>query len=209
MAAPYSYNPFFGPPPDPNDPRAMMNQVVQDSMMRPRAASAITPQRSMFNGQGPLMSLEGHAALAAAPKLAGGTRVTVEAYPIEESANLADHMFIQYDDGRDQYIYRGGDRPPWLHAQVTPADQSPDYGRGKRTLYETFLPGVPAQQSIRPAQADAQRINDAGIPYGFVQENSNSLVGDFTERQYGRRVGDGHTWGYAPLPVFGPTNPIW
>jgi len=230
MVRPYSYNPFLGPPPpDPGDPQTMMRQAAQDAMVQPRAAAAITPILGAFHGQGPLMSLQDHAALEMAPKLpvagppplrpSDGTHVTIEAYPAQAGLP-ADHMFADYDDGATRYIYRGGDRVPWLHAQVDPAAQSPDYGKGERALYSTFLPGVTADQAVAPARIDAQQNNDAHRLYGYTVTNSNSLIGDFTQKQFGRRVGDARTWGYDkpleppgvdPIPpgMYRPTNPIW
>lgn len=216
MAAPYSYNPFFGPPPpDPNDPRAVMNQVVQDSMARPRAA--------MFGGP-PLLSPEDLGVLENAPRILPssprGTTVKIEAYPVPESFGHADHMYADYDDGQTHDIYRGGDRVPWLHAQVDPSVQSPDFEKGERTLYQTFLPRVSADDAVQAARADAQQNNDAWRLYGYDRSNSNSLMGDFTQRQFGHRVGDKRTWGYDtplgqpavdPIPpgMYRPTNPIW
>jgi len=118
-----------------------------------------------------------------------------------------DHMFVEYDDGREQYIFRGGPAGPFLSAKVTPARQSPDYGRGERVLYRGELPGQTAREAIRPAQAMARQVNGVGQPYLVLGSNSNSVVGDLTARQLGRRVGDRQTPGYRPssLP---PNLPI-
>lgn len=87
---------------------------------------------------GPLMSLRAYASLAAAPRKAQppGTRVTVRSFDIfsdmferatgrelpESVKKIApDHMFTEYDDGREQYIFRGGEKNLRLEAQVDPA----------------------------------------------------------------------------------------
>jgi hypothetical protein len=133
-----------------------------------------------------------------------GTRVQVKAYPVKVMgipAFGAHHQFTEYDDGQEGYIYRGGPSIHGLHAQVTPAQESPDYGRGERVLFETFLPDVPAREAIKPAQRTAARIEASGAPYGVFNSNSNSAVGDQTEAQFGRRVGDARTPGWSRPPL--------
>jgi hypothetical protein len=173
------------------------------------------------------MSLEDRAALASAPKR-NGTTVTVESYPVGPPWDPAEHMYAEFDDGRDSYIYRGGPDPDLrLGASVVPAHLSRDFGRGRRVLYQSFLPDVSATQAIQPAQADAAQINRSEHPYLGVTSNSNSVIGDFTARQYGQRVGNGPlhafrgwTPGYAydlpdpgvdqiPTGMYRPTNSIW
>jgi hypothetical protein len=197
MAQPF-YNPFLGPPPtDPNDMAAMMRRSVQDSLLQPPEAQ-LKPAEHMFRGQGPLLSLSDQAALEKAPKLPG-TTVTVEAYPVGPSFDPANHMYVQFDDGKDSYIYRGGPGADGrLSAGVVPAHLSRDYGKGQTPMYQTFLPNQSAEQAIAPAQAAADRINRSDNPYGVVTSNSNSVVGDYTAQQYGHRVGQG------PSGVLGP-----
>jgi hypothetical protein len=190
MAAPYSYNPFLGPPPpDPNDLAARFRRETPDMVRQPPATRLGPPPANPFHGQGPLMSLGDQAAVEKAPKLPG-TTVTVEAYPVGPSFDPANHMYVQFDDGRERYIYRGGPNSDGsLGAGVVPAHLSRDYGKGQ-DLYQTFLPNVSAVQAIRPAQADADRINGSDNPYAALTSNSNSIVGDYTARQYGHRVGN-------------------
>ena len=169
----------------------------------------------------PLMTLREYAALEAAPKKAphAGTRVTVRSFdvlsdnlakatghplPSFVKARLPDHMYTEYDDGREQFIFRGGPSGGKLKVQVDPARQSPDFGRGDRVLYETFLPGVTARDAKRPAERSAAWINRSGTLYGGPIANSNLAVGDQTEVQFGKRVGDHQTWGWRDGPRFAP-----
>jgi hypothetical protein len=157
-----------------------------------------------------------HAALLLAPKKPApkpsgpGTTVTVRAYPVAVSANLKDHMFESYDDGRSQYIYRAGpDWPnsPFIRAQATPAPQSPDYGKGTRVIDQEFLPGLPAKVAFHSAEQDARAVNRRHPVYGVIDSNSNSVAADHWRRKFGRTPGDELTPGYLttprPLP-FGP-----
>jgi hypothetical protein len=151
-----------------------------------------------------------------------GTHVTVRSYDVISNmlgkhgyelqpwakAIAPDHEFVEYDDGRERYIYRGGPRKGRLTADVTPAERSRDNGRGERVLYSTFLPGVPAREAIKPAQTVGREIRASRQPYLVFDSNSNSAVGDVTERQFGRRIGDGHTPGHLPPPLYPMTTPI-
>lgn len=170
---------------------------------------------------GPLMPLRAYTSRAAAPRKtpAPGTRVTVRSFDIASDylskttgqelppwakRLTADHMYTEYDDGREQYIFRGGESHGRLDAQVDPARRSPDYGRGDRVLYETFLPGVAARDAKRPAERSAAWINRSGTLYGYAIANSNMAVGDQTEIQFGKRIGDDQTWGWKDGPRFAP-----
>lgn len=113
-------------------------------------------------------------------------------------------MYTEYDDGREQYIFRGGPSGMQLKAQVDPARRSPDYGRGDRLVYETFLPGVTAAQAKRPAERTAAEINRSGTVYGGFWSNSNLAVGDQTQAQFGHRVGDRETPGWRDGPRLRP-----
>lgn len=141
------------------------------------------------------MSIKDHLDLARAPKKPG-TQVTVWAYSAVFRGSPKDHMYVEYDDGREQYIYRGG--PSWhgVHAQVTPARESPDYRKGERVLYRTDLPGVTAKDAIKPVQAEAGRVERSRAPYGVLTSNSNGVVADGTQAQFGFRVGDRDTPGW-------------
>jgi hypothetical protein len=221
---PISYNPFLEPPPA-NDLRSRMARIVEDAVSSPRATALVQPRVSASGRRGPLISLEDRISLANAPKL-DGTRVSVKAYPVGPSFDPFQHMYAEFDDGRDSYIYRGGPDPDArVGAGVAPAHLSRDFAKGERVLYETFLPGVPAREAIKPAQADADRINRSGDPYLGVTSNSNSVIGGYTDRQFGHRVGDAWTPGYRydlpdhpeippgvdPVPpgVYRATTPIW
>ncbi|MGA0604954.1 hypothetical protein ACO2Q0_03055 [Phenylobacterium sp. VNQ135] len=140
------------------------------------------------------MTIDEHIALADAPKRPG-TRVTVRAYDTPWPGR-DEHMYTEYDDGREQYIYRGGPSLHGVHAQLTPARESPDYGKGGRVLYRTDLPGVTARTAIGPAQAEGERIERSGAPYRVFYSNSNGVVADGTEAQFGIRVGDERTPGW-------------
>jgi hypothetical protein len=219
--APDYSNPFLASP-------------VADFDQRPAALDAVQApvSSSPTFDDGQLLTPAEQLRLASAPNRQTGTEVTVFARPVGISGGAADHMFTQFNDGQEQYIFRGGPNwaeggPHWsdVHAQVDPATKSPDYDYDSRVLYRTFEPGMSARDAIRPAQDTATRINDAHAPYEIVGSNSNSVVGDFTQGQFGTRVGDGRTWGYtdhlvprsaaatgsAP-PVAGTypmTQPIW
>ncbi|MBS0359827.1 MAG: hypothetical protein JSR98_00495 [Proteobacteria bacterium] len=161
--------------------------------------------------QGILLSPGEQAALAGAPKLTPSTEITVRAKPVDQVGGLADHMFETFDDGHDRYIFRGGPSGPFLHAQVDPMEQSPDYGADSRVLYRQVLPGQTATQAVAPARAEAARINNSGAYYAGIGSNSNSVIGDFTSRQYGKRVGDSRTVGYKKgfSPPLAPFDPFW
>jgi hypothetical protein len=192
---------------------ALMAAFLKGNLPGPSAPSPLP--------SGPLMSLRAYASLTAAPRKAQprGTRVTVRSFDIfsnmlEEATGhelpepikkiLPDHMYTEYDDGREQYIFRGGEKDFRLEAQVDPARQSPDYGRGERLLHETYLPGVAARDAKRPSERSAAWINRSGTLYGYPIANSNMAVGDQTEVQFGKRVGDDQTWGWKDGPRFAP-----
>jgi len=173
---------------------------------RPDLSGALQPPGGPSAAGGPLLSLSEWAALATAPRRPPGTEVTVRAKPVYIAGwpTGADHMFETFDDGSGRYIYRGGPRGPSLHAQVDPADLSPDFNAESRVLDRRFLPGVSAAEAIKPAQADAARLNRLDPLYGILGSNSNSVIGGFTKSQYGRRVGDRRTWGYDTDPIVVP-----
>lgn len=148
------------------------------------------------------------------PSRQNGTWVRVKAYDIAgqnggpASKQHPDHMFIEYDDGNRQIIARGGPSAQGkqffvdhltgrltVKAEVGPAETSPDYRRGERLLYETFVPYKSAQEVSEVARQEMRRVNQGRDRYG-ADRNSNSYVGNVTERQFGRRIGDDQTWGY-------------
>jgi hypothetical protein len=163
--------------------------------------------------QGILLSPQEQGALAAAPQRPPGTEITTRADNVHVLGipTWADHMYDTFDDGHAQYIYRGGPNGLLLHAQVDPANLSPDYGAGGRVVSRTFVPGKTAAEAVAPARAAAAQINSSGAPYQAVRSNSNSVIGDFHARQYGTPVGDGRTWGYDTgfAPPFVPLDASW
>jgi hypothetical protein len=191
---------------------ALMARMLDGRVAMPTANSI---------GTGPWLTLKDYVALAKAPRR--NTQVTVRSFDVpsgwskaltgrplkpDVKAHSPDHMFVEYDDGQEQFIARGGPRGVFLNAQINPARRSPDYGRGERVLFQTTLPGQSARRAIRPAQEAARQINGSGQPYLVFGSNSNSFVGDLTEAQFGRRIGDIQTPGYRPWPL--PTSsPVW
>lgn len=144
-----------------------------------------------------------------------GTRVRVKAYDILQNKYGAppwftigpDHMFVEYDDGREQLIARGGPSGEprrfvrdglagqlRTRAEATQARDSRDHGAGQRVVFETFVPNRTARDVARPAYAEAARVNRADNLYGGGV-NSNSFAADVIEDTFGRRVGDWQTWG--------------
>jgi hypothetical protein len=160
------------------------------------------------------LTVEEQLMMAQAPRKAPGTQVTVRSYPAIVPFDPFHHMYTEYDDGAEQYIYRGGPSRHGLHAQVTPASESPDFRHGTRVVDETFLPDVSARQAIRSPRRTAERIEGSGAPYLGLWSNSNSAVGEQMEDQFGRRVGDLRTPGMyghptRPQRLYPMTQPIW
>ena len=179
-----------------------------------------SPGASPFSG--PLMSVHEYAKLATAPRKAParspaqvgerpgvpGTLVTMRAKPIPAVRNQADHMWVEFDDGRQQLIARGG---PDSHnaemfasgmlndlsvmGQVDRAENSPDYRQGRRVMAERFLPNITADAAATDARRHAAGVNGRANRYG-AERNSNGFAADVYERISGERVGDGRTWGY-------------
>lgn len=174
---------------------------------------APAPVRSPALANGPVLSLRDLSALQKAPRRGPETTVTVRAYDIPGRRGVAgrvtpDHMYVEYDDGREQIIARGGPSgqgPEFarqlltddLHVvgEVTPARESRDYGRGERVLFRGRLPGVTAQAAAEPARRLAERLRDDPRRYRG-DSNSNSFVGDVIEPTFHVRPGDRQTWGW-------------
>lgn len=157
------------------------------------------------------------AVLKIAPKKQGqaGTTVRVESYDIAHQkwgwprSRLPDHAFITYDDGREKIIARGGPSSegllPFIReglagklrttAEVTPARESKDFGRGERLLAQTFIPGRTAREAAQQAHQAAEKANRGNNLYGYGV-NSNSYMADAAEPTFGRRIGDRTTPGY-------------
>lgn len=194
----------------------------------PAPDNSIPIEPTPFPQQGPLMTLADWAALASAPRRPAGTEVSVRATPIRQLGGLKDHMFVQYDDGQNQLIARGGPSKEgaqfWpgifngtnrVTAGVTPAALNKDYGAPYRTIASTFLPGIAADRAAAPARKHAEGVDHGGNPYGPFS-NSNSYAADVGEPILGWRPGDDRTPGYkshlsndvAPgIDFFGPLWP--
>ena len=161
---------------------------------------------------GPLMSLRAYASLTAAPRKAPiqGTMMRVRAYDIPWLIGSDEHMYTEYDDGAESYIFRGGPTVRGLAARVDPAPASPDFGRGGRILYQQLMPGIPARDAKIPAERFRDRINRENLPYLGWVSNSNYAASRQVEDQTGYRPGDDLTPGWAPslLPV-APSQPPW
>ena len=139
----YSANPFLPSPPPAGfipapDPGGFLSSVGDANPFQ----------------SGILLSPQELAALAQAPRRAPRTEITVRAKNVHAPFGIPtpyDHMFETFDDGQDQYIYRGGPQGLLLHAQVDPLEQSPDYGADSRVLSRRYLYGKSAAQAVRPA----------------------------------------------------------
>jgi len=161
----------------------------------------------------PELSAQTHAKLTRAPRRPEGTNVTVYSYDVPRAAGklgerTPDHMYVQYDDGREQVIARGGPSASGLgyflgaqndtlriKGEVTPARRNRDFGRGERVMFRGFLPGMTAQQASEGARKTAAELERAPRAYRATGTNSNSFVGDVIEPQFGVRPGDRQTWG--------------
>jgi len=181
-------------------------------------AFAPAPPDPFPSSGSPLMSLRDWAAMASAPRRPPGTEVTVQASRISSDSGSGglpwvgrhfgpDHMFVEFDDGTTPLIARGGpsisgadfpgsviDGRNRVTARVDPAALSPDNGAGYRTLARTFIPGVTADQAAAAARRHAEGVNRGGNAYG-ADSNSNSYAADVAQPIFGRRPGDGKTWG--------------
>jgi hypothetical protein len=146
-----------------------------------------------------------------------GTIVSVWAKPVHQVHDNADHMWVSFDDGRKEYIARGGpnghndaDRAASallddlsVMGQVDLAQHSPDFGQASRLVDRTFLPGVSADAAAADARHHAAGVNRGGNPYDWTR-NSNSFAADVFERKAGRRPGDFMTPGYETRLTEGP-----
>lgn len=148
----------------------------------------------------------------------GGTRVQMRAFDIFESKlgvelpdwlekRLPDHAYVQYDDGRDRIIARGGPSKGKgfvadglggrlrVVSEVQPAERSVDSGLGTKLIDETFIPGKTAQEVARPARTYSASVNRGQNLYG-AKVNSNSFAGGAHEQSTGRRAGSTEMWGH-------------
>jgi hypothetical protein len=174
-----------------------------------RRQGLIGPGQSL--GDGYRLTPQEHLMLAQAPKWAGqiepGTTVRVRSYDIPGLPGPSEHMYVEYDDGHEQLIARGGPSRDGaslagaalqddLHVVggVTPARLSRDYGHGQRVVFEGFAPGISAQQAADPARERARGLAADPRRYGW-RSNSNSYAADAVEPLFGVRPGDGLTPG--------------
>lgn len=145
------------------------------------------------------------------------TRVTTYSYDIPRAkgwlprhgwAGGPDHMYVEFDDGRETLIARGGPkgRLETVQAQVTPAGDSIDRGQGERVMFRGELPGQTAREATRAAQAHAEGVNRGFNRYG-LRSNSNSYAADVVEDLFGVRPGDFQTWGHRRRLVDTPPKP--
>ena len=144
---------------------------------------------------GTAMSPRDYAALQVAPKRRKGTQVTVRAYDVPGAKSLAgfaspDHMYVEYDDGQEQLIARGGPSAQGrgfardlvrddlrVVGEATPARENRDHGRGERVLFRGFVPDLSAQQAAEPARRNAAALDQDPRRYR-LGSNSNSFAAD-------------------------------
>lgn len=162
-----------------------------------------SPRNSGGGLAGPVLPLKDLAALQRAPKRRAGTQVTARSYDIPWLPGKAEHMYLEYDDGRDQLIGRGGpshlsgavDGSLRVVGGVTPARQSRDYGKGGRVVQSGFVPDMTAQQASASARALGDRLAADPRAYSY-RSNSNSFAADAFEGLFGVRPGDHLTPGH-------------
>lgn len=171
-----------------------------DYLPNPFTAPAPADPRTVYQ---PMTARE-LAALSMAPKRTGpGTSVTVRSYDIPWLPGPAEHMYVEYDDGRDRLVARGGpsafvdvfDGNLRVVGGVSPAGQSRDGDKGGRVLQRGFIPNRSADEAAAPARRHAEAVNKAGRQYG-VGANSNSFAADVAADMFGVRPGDSLTPGY-------------
>ncbi|MFN4178033.1 hypothetical protein [Phenylobacterium sp.] len=166
------------------------------------------------------MSIKDHLDLARAPKKGErrGTTVTMYAYEIPGVPGRVDHAYVEFDDGRERLIARGGPSAQGpalfgaamadqLHVVggVVPAYLSRDEGKGTRVLFRGEVPGVPAGVAARGAQRIGREL--ARDPRRYtLWSNSNSYAGDVVEDLFRVRPGDDATPGSA-YPLSGARRP--
>ncbi|MFN3513914.1 MAG: hypothetical protein ACK41C_12755 [Phenylobacterium sp.] len=153
------------------------------------------------------------------PPPGGGARVQVRSYDVVENnlgvrlppaleRLLPDHAYVEYDDGRERFIARGGPsaqgkafvdnaRNGTLRVQggVEPAAQSVDNNKGTKVLDTTFLPGRTANEAAQPARDYTRRVNQGQNLYGATT-NSNSFAFGAAESSTGRRSRHPEAWGH-------------
>lgn len=191
-------------------------------------ANPFKPQpRDPWRDYAPL-TVEERLSLSKAPRRTGpGTMVTVRSYEVPKWPLDDEHMYVEYDDGREQLIARGGPSAEGgalvkgalrddLHVVggVAPAHLSKDFAQGERVMLQGFLPGVTAQEAAIPARLVARRLDRDPRRYRRGS-NSNSYAADAVEPLFGMRPGDVFTPGWdtrlgsaprvQPMP---PGNPF-
>ena len=139
-----------------------------------------------------------------APRRTGpGTQVTVRSYDIPGLYGPDEHMYVEYDDGREKLIARGGPSSAGgllmgsarVVGGVTPAAESRDYERGGRVMYRGFVPNKSADTTAAPARLHAKSLDADERAYD-IGANSNSFAADVTAALFGVRPGDNFTPGY-------------
>ena len=166
------------------------------------------------------MTLEDRIRLSEAPKLKGapGTVVTLRSYEIPGLPGGVEHAYVEFDDGRERRIARGGPNaqgPAMIGAAmagqlnvtggVTPAYLSRDEGKGRRVLFRGELPGVPASLATRGAERIGAQLERDPRRY-TLWSNSNSYANDVVEDLFGVRPADDLNPGSA-YPLNGARRP--
>ena len=148
----------------------------------------------------------------------GGTQVQVRAFDMLEKWTgkkmprvierlSPDHAYVEYDDGKEQIIARGGPSAKKgaffgdavngrlrTVGEVGPAARSVDNRQGTKILETSFVPGRSARQAAEPAKRYADGVNRGQNLYGATT-NSNSFANGAYESSVGRRTAAPETWG--------------
>jgi len=168
------------------------------------------------------MSIKDHLDLARAPKKRRGeTDVVLWSYDILSeklkgatgvglpgfvTAFTPDHMYVEYDDGADRLIARGGpsaggfgfargalDGSLRVKAAVVPADRSIDNRKGM-VVASGYLPGVTAQGASIRGQLVANDLARTPRRYG-PGSNSNTYAAEVTDPLFPGRPRHPDAWG--------------
>lgn len=100
-------------------------------------------------------------------------------------ANTKEHMYVEYDDGRERLIARGEPSPrsglPMLNGalsdnlrvsgSVVAAASGRDFGTGRRLIFEGFLPTSPPSRRRRPPHGKLKTLSEilAGMAFAPIQ----------------------------------------
>lgn len=166
------------------------------------------------------MTVEDRVRLEQAPKRTSGpaTKVTMLSYDIAGLPGRAEHAYVEFDDGRERLIARGGPDAGGaalvgsaaagqlsVQGGVTPAYLSRDEGKGTRVLFRGELPGLSAREASEGAVRIGRDLERDPRRY-TLWSNSNSYAGDVVEDLFRVRPGDRLTPGSA-YPLSGARRP--